>query len=611
MSRAPADGKPVCSSLSLVLAEHDKPGRPAARLLRFGVFELDTRAGELRKRAVRLRLQGQPLQVLEILLRRTGDVVTREELRAQLWTSDTFVDFEHSLHNAIARLRDMLGDSARAPRYIQTLPRRGYKFLAPVEAVESDVSAGQLHVAGPDPKNIRSLSVLPLADLSGDPAQGYFADGMTEALITSLAKIEKLRVISRTSVMQYRGTRKSLPRIARELNVDAVLEGSVLRSGERIRITAQLIHAPSDQHLWAASYERDFRDVLSLQDEIARHVAGQVRIMLTPEERARLQSARPVDPQAHELLLKGRYHRNKRTEENVKKALSYFDRAIASDSTWSEGYVGVADCYNMLGYYCALSPQQAYSKSESAAQKALQLDSSRAEAHAALGVVKRDYEWDWSGAEQQFQRALELNPGCVEAYHWRGTLFGMQHRHAEGLRDKEKALSLDPLSVIFRTDVGRLHYFERLYDPALEHYLAALEMDPHFFFVHILLGQAYLQKGMFKSALAALKTAARLSDDSTFALARLAQGYAIAGEPEKALLLLKRLHGIAARKYVAPFEIALIHVGLMDYNEAFAWLEKAFDQRSIWLGYLQVEPQLDPVRDDPRFRELLQRMRFT
>ena len=592
------------------MAEHDKPGRPA-RILRFGVFELDTRAGELHKRGVKLRLQGQPLQVLEILLRRAGDVVAREELRAQLWTSDTFVDFEHSLHNAIARLRDVLGDSATAPRYIQTLPRRGYKFLATVEAVESDAStAGQLQATGPDPKNIRSLSVLPLADLSGDPAQGYFADGMTEALITSLAKIEKLRVISRTSVMQYRGTRKSLPRIARELNVDAVLEGSVLRSGERIRITAQLIHAPSDQHLWAESYERDFRDVLSLQDEIARQIAGQVRIMLTPEEQARLEGARPVDPQAHELLLKGRYHRNKRTEESVKKALTYFDHAIAIDSTWAEAYVGVADCYNMLGYYCALSPQEAYSKSESASQKALQLDPSRAEAHAALGVVKRDYEWDWSGAEQRFQRAIELNPGCVEAYHWRGTLFGMQHRHAEALRDKEKALSMDPLSVIFRTDVGRLYYFERRYDAALEHYQAALEMDPHFFFVHIVLAQAYLQKGMFKPALSALRTAARLSNDSTFALARLAQGYAIAGEQEKARSLLKRLHGMTARKYVAPFEIALIHVALKDYDEAFSWLQKAFDQRAIWLGYLQVEPQLDPVRNDRRFQELVMRVGF-
>jgi TolB-like protein/Tfp pilus assembly protein PilF len=558
-----------------------------------------------------MRLQGQPLQVLEILLRRAGDVVTREELRAQLWTSDTFVDFEHSLHNAIARLRDALGDSATTPRYVQTLPRRGYKFLAPVEALESDASAvGQVHAAGPDPKNIRSLSVLPLVDLSGDPAQGYFADGMTEALITSLAKIEKLRVISRTSVMQYRGTRKSLPRIARELNVDVVLEGAVLRSGERIRITAQLIHAPSDQHLWAESYERDFRDVLSLQDEIARQVAGQVRIMLTPEEQARLERARPVDPQAHELLLKGRYHRSKRTEESVKKALSYFDRAIASDPTWAEGYVGVADCYNMLGYYNALAPQEAYPKAESAARKALELDPSVAEAHAALGVVKRDYEWDWPGAEQQFQRAIELNPGCVEAYHWRGSLLGMQHRHAEALKDKEKALSMDPLSAIFLTDVGRMHYFEQRYNPALEHYQAALDIDPQFFFAHILLAQAYLQKGMFKPALSALKIAARLTNDSTFALARLAQGHAIAGEREKARSLLKRLHNMAARKYVAPFEIALIHAGLQDHDEAFAWLQKAFDQRSIWLGYLQVEPQLDPVRHDPRFQELVRRVGF-
>jgi tetratricopeptide (TPR) repeat protein len=264
----------------------------------------------------------------------------------------------------------------------------------------------------------------------------------------------------------------------------------------------------------------------------------------------------------------------------------------------------------MLGYYNALAPQEAYPKAESAARKALELDPSVAEAHAALGVVKRDYEWDWPGAEQQFQRAIELNPGCVEAYHWRGSLLGMQHRHAEALKDKEKALSMDPLSAIFRTDVGRMHYFEQRYNPALEHYQAALDIDPQFFFAHILLAQAYLQKGMFKPALSALKIAARLTNDSTFALARLAQGHAIAGEREKARSLLKRLHNMAARKYVAPFEIALIHVGLQDHDEAFAWLQKAFDQRSIWLGYLQVEPQLDPVRHDPRFQELVRRVGF-
>jgi len=585
------------------LADHDQPGHPAARLLRFGPFELDTRAGELRKRGASLPLKGQPLQVLEILLRHSGDIVTREELRAQLWTSDTFVDFEHSLHNAIARLRDTLGDSATAPRFIQTLPRRGYRFVMEVESIDGEKRGAPQSRAS----EIRALAVLPLADLSGDPAQSYFADGMTEALITSLAKFGKLRVISRTSVMAYKSAQKSLPRIARELNVDAVLEGSVLRSGERVRITAQLIHAHSDQHLWAESYERDLRDILAVQSDIAREVANQVRIILTPEERARLET-RPVNPQAHDLLLKARFQRNQRTEESVKKALTYFQSAVEIDPKWAEGYVGIADCYNILAYYNGLAPKEAYSKSEKTARKALVLDPSLGEAHAAIGVVKRDYEWDWAGAEQHFQRAIELNPGCVDAYHWRGTMFGMLGHHREALNEKMKALELDPLSPVYRTDVGRVQYFVREYDQAIENYRAALEMDPTFFFTHTLLGQAYLQKGIFKPALAAFQTAARLTGDSAFTLARLAHGQARAGEGGKARGLLKRLQAIAKRGYVSAYDFALVYAGLEHEEETFTWLKRALAEGSIWLGYLNVEPAFDALRGHPQFQSLLKRI---
>ena len=327
--------------------------------------------------------------------------------------------------------------------------------------------------------------MLPLQDLSGDPDLDYFADSMTEALITSLARISALRVISRTSAMQYKGAQKSLPQIARELNVDAVIEGSILRSGERVRITAQLIHAASDQHLWAESYERDFRDILSLQSEIARQVANQVRIILTPEERARLGNARQINPEAHDWYLRARYCWNKRDEESVKKALSYFHRAIDNDPTYAQGYAGLADSYNILGYYNALPPMEAYPKGKAAALKALELDDSLAEPHATLGVVKRDFEWDWPGAEEEFNRAIELNPGCVEAYHWRSTLLSMLGRHAEALCEKKKALAMDPLSVVIRTDLARMHYFSRDYDQSLEHYRSALDMDPNFLPAHL------------------------------------------------------------------------------------------------------------------------------
>lgn len=583
---------------------------PTARLLRFDAFELDTHAGELHKRGVKLRLQGQPLQVLAALLRHAGDVVTREQLRAEIWTPDTFVDFDHSLHNAIARLREALGDSAETPRYIETLPRRGYRFIARVEEVDAAPSGAQpgSRESAPEARRIQALAVLPLEDLSGEPGHDYFADSMTEALITSLAKIKQLRVISRTSVMQYKGARRPLPEIARELNVDAVVEGSVLRSGERVRIAAQLIHATTDLHLWAESYERDFQDILSLQSEIARQVANEVRIILTPEEQAQLGSARPVDPRVLELYLKARYHWNKRTEENVRKSMAYFQEAIDIDPAHAQGYAGLADCYNILGYYNVLAPGEAYPKGKAAALKALELDRGMAEPHATLGVVKRDFEWDWPGAEEEFRRAIDLNPGYMEAYHWRGTLFSMLGRHAEGLLDKTKALAIDPLSVVIRTDLARMFYFARDYEEAIAEYRAALDMDPSFGAAHLWLAHAYQQKGMFNAALAELQTGVQLSGGSPYALAKLGHGYATAGQHQEARAVLERLHMLAGQRYVSPYDIAMVYLGRQEFDRAFEWLQIALEQRSLWMGYLKVEPQVDPLRSDPRFQDLLRQV---
>jgi TolB-like protein len=578
------------------------------QVLRFGVFALDVRTGELRKRGTKLRLQGQPLQVLATLLKRAGELVTREELRSEIWPADTFVDFDHSLHNAIARIRETLGDSAGAPRFIETLPRRGYRFIERVDEVKPEAPTSPLrHNRDVDARGIQAIAVLPLEDLSGEPGQEYFADGMTEALITCLAKIKALRVISRTSALQYKGVRKSLPQIARELNVDAVIEGSILRSGERVRITAQLIHC-SDQHLWAESYERDFRDILSLQSEIARQVAHQVRIVLTPEERNRLGIVRQVNPEAHELYLKARHFWNKRTEENVRKALSYFQQAIDNDPTYAQGYAGLADSYNILGYYNALPPNEAYPKGKAAALKALELDDSLAEPHAALGVVRRDFEWDWSGAAAEFQRAIELNPGYVEAYHWRSTMLSLLGLHADALREKKKALAMDPLSVVIRTDLARMYYFSRDYDQSLEQYRAALDMDPNFGSAHLWLAQVYEQKGLYEEAISSLKTGMHLLSDSMYALAKLGHGYAIAGRCDEARTVLNQLNTLSSTRFVSPYDIALVHLGLQEYDEAFAWLQQALEQRSLWLGYISVEPQLDPLRADPRFQTLRRRV---
>ena len=581
---------------------------PSEPVLRFDAFELDVRAGELRKGGTKLRLQGQPLQVLATLLKRAGDLVTREELRAEIWTADTFVDFDHSLHNAIARIREALGDSADAPRFIETLPRRGYRFIERVNGVHAMSTGATRETPGHDPQAIQSLAVLPLDDHSGEPGHEYFADGMTEALITSIAKIKALRVISRTSAMQFKGARKSLPQIAQELNVDAVIEGSVLRSGDRIRIAAQLIHARTDQHLWAESYERDFRDILSVQSEIARQVANEVRIILSPEESASLGSARRVNPEAHELYLQARYYWNKRTEQSVRKALSFFQRAIDHDPTYAQGYAGLADTYNILGYYNALAPAEAYPKGKAAALKALELDESLAEPHAALGVVRRDFEWDWDGAHAEFRRAIELNPGYVEAYHWRSTLMSMRGQHEEALVEKKKTLAMDPLSVVIRTDLARMFYFHREYERSIEQYRAALDMDPNFSSAYLWLAQPYQQTGKFEEAIAALQAGCGLSGDSAYAMARLGLGYALAGKGEEARAILSRLKESSSQKYVSPHDIAIIHAGLDETDDAITWLEKALEERSVGMGYLNVEPQWDALRSDQRFQELLMRV---
>jgi TolB-like protein/Tfp pilus assembly protein PilF len=582
---------------------------PASKepVFRFDTFELDARTGELRKQGVKLRLQGQPFLVLAVLVKRAGDLVTRAELRAELWTEDTFVDFDHSLHNASARIREVLGDSAENPRYIETLPRRGYRFIGKVDRVSSETKPVVDRAQAETPR-IQAIAVLPLENLSGESAQDYFADGMTETLIATLAKIGALRVISRTSAMQYKSVRKSLPLIARELNVDAVIEGSVLRDGQRVRITTQLIQAATDQHLWAESYERDFRDLLSLQSEIARQVASEIKVLVTPEEKARLSTTRPVNPSAHEAYLKGRFYWNKRSRESAKSALTYFQQALDIDPTYAQGYAGLADSYAILGYYNALAPTEAYPKAKAAAMKALELEPSLAEPHATLGVIKRDFEWDWSGAEQDFARAVALNPGYAEAYHWHGTLHGMLGRHAQAMATKTHALSLDPLSVVVRTDLARMLYFARDYDQSIAQYRSAIEMDPTFSTAHLWLGQAYEQRRMFDAALAEFQTGVQLTGGSAFSLSKLGHGFALAGSPDRSRSLLSQLLEFSREKYVSPFDIATIHTGLGEHDEAFSFLERAFEERSLWMGYLNVEPQLDPLRADLRFQDLLRRV---
>ncbi len=570
---------------------------------RFDDVEIDLNAFRLLKGGEVVPVEPKALKLLIFLVENRGRLVHRREIIDAVW-SGSFVS-DHVLNRAIGQLRKLLIDDAKAPRYVETVPTLGYRFIAELQAEvplaeqpaspllsnreresnESPLGVPGAPISAIDTHRIQAIAVLPLEDFSGTSGNEYFADGMTEALITILAKIKALRIISRTSVMQYKKVRKPLPQIARELNVDAVIEGSVLRSGDRVRIAAQLIHAATDRHLWAESYERDFGDILSVQSEIARRIADAIKVMLTPEERAQLTENRKVDPEAHELYFKARYHWNKRTEESIKKAIGYFHRALDCDPVFAKGYAGLADAYHILGYYNMLPPKEAYPNGRAAALKALELDDLLAEPHATLGAIKRDFEWDWDGADEEFQRAIDINPGLAEAHHWRGTLMSMQGLHSEALREKAKALEIDPLSVVIRTDVGRMFYFARKFDEAIERLLAAIDMDPHHPIAHSWLGTVYLQKGRFDEAISALQKGRSLSDDSSYALAQLAHGYAVAGRENDARAVLAQLTELSKQRYVSPYDLAVVHVGLHENNEAFEWMELSL-RTSIALAWV-------------------------
>jgi TolB-like protein/Tfp pilus assembly protein PilF len=456
---------------------------------------------------------------------------------------------------------------------------------------------------------IESLAVLPLENFSRDPDQEYFADGMTEALITDLSKISALKVISRTSVMQYKGVKKPLPQIAKELNVDAVVEGSVQRSGDRVRITAQLIGAPADTHLWAESYDRDLRDILALQDDVARAIANQIKVKLTPQEQVRLASARPVNPEAHEAYLKGRYYWNKRTEEGFHRAIEYFSEATQKDRNYALAHAGMADSYILLGEYGLLPPKEAFAKAREAATKTLELDDTLGEAHTALATVKGDYDWDFPGAEREFRRAIELNPSYATAHQWYGELLSALGRHEEALAEIKRAQQLDPLSLIINEAHGEVLLHAGQDDLAIEQLRKTLEMDPNFAFARFVLGWAYVRKGAFADAIPEFQRATTLSPEITWNKGGLGHAYARAGRSAEARKLLSELKEHSRRRYVSWWDFAAIYAGLGEKDQAFTCLEKAYEQRDPRLvQWVNVSPSLDPLRSDPRFADLLRRI---
>ena len=633
---------------------------------RFGVFEVDLRGGELRKHGLRIRLQEQPFQVLTMLLQRPREVISREEFRKRLWSADTFVDFDHGLNKAINKIRDALGDSAESPRFVETVARRGYRFIADVQFVdttplESPEGPGPSHPAKPAAQRgevvpslaagspvrpallwmlsaialalaifavwiiharsrtaadlfvenpIRSLAVLPLENLSTDTSEDYFADGMTDELITDLAQISALRVISRTSVMSYKVARKPLPQIARELNVDAIVEGTVLRSGNRVRITAQLIQAHTDKHLWAQSYEADLSDTLALQNKVASAIAEQIRIKLSPQEETALKNVKVVNPGAYEAYLKGRYFWNKRTASGLGRAVEYFNTAIKIDPNYAPAYAGLADSYALLGdwEYGVLAPKEAFPKAKAAAIKAIQLDDGLSEAHTSLAFCFDAFDWDWNSAEQEFKRAIALKPGYATTHQWYAWHLMILHRDHEAIAEMKKAQDLDPLSLIISADVADILLVSRRYEDAANQSRKTIDMDSSFALAHYELGEALVQRHLVKEAIDEFKTAITLSGGNIACTSNLANAYALLGRRKEAMELLDQLKDGSNGRPAPASEIALIYAGLGENDHAIAWLEKAYATR--FNPSILLRPVFDQLRSEPGFQDLLRRVGF-
>ena len=619
---------------------------PAGQLgqpVRFGIFELDVRAGELRKNGSRIKLQEQPFQILKLLLERPGEVITREEIQQKLWPDGTFVDFEHSLNAAVKRLRDALQDSADNPRFIETLPRRGYKFIYPVEGAHPSthsamsqgmwvwVSAGGLAVllllavglnlgglrnrlfGGVAPGEITSIAVLPLNNLSGDPAQDYFSDAMTEALITELGKISALRVISRQSVMQFKKTELSLPEIAAKLGVDAIVEGTALQVGDEVRITAQLIRAEPEEYLWAESYDRELKDILALHGDVARAIAREIQIAVTPEEETRLAATRPVNPEAYQLYLKGNFQLGKLTEEGFGKALKNFHEAIEKAPDYAPAYAGAGLAYLGLGsWHTAISPKTVREKAKQNALKALELDDALGDAYIVLGRIKQLHEWDWTGADRSFKKGMELNPGFTFGRILYANYLTAMGRFEESIEVGKRTVEIDPLSPVAYNELGWALLHAGRYDEGLEQYQKGLELVPNFPQSHGLLGGFYMRRGMTEEALEQARKVESLLGGTLppSYMGGLGYFYGMVGQRSKALNILNQLKKRAEKEYVPASALAKIYLGLGNTEQALQLLEQAYADHDVNLVLLKVSWKYDPLRSNPRFQDLMRRMNF-
>jgi TolB-like protein/DNA-binding winged helix-turn-helix (wHTH) protein/Flp pilus assembly protein TadD len=620
-------------------------------IARFGVFEADLETGELRKSGQKIKIQEQPFQVLVALIDRPGEMVTRDDLQKKLWPADTFVSFDTGLNRCIKKIREALDDSAETPRFVETLPKRGYRFIAPVSrnAVEFtfESTAAAAREGSPEQSGnrggsglilavggcllivavsvfslnfsvvkkrwvsrftkpqVNSLAVLPMENLSGDPGDEYFADGMTDELITELAKRMPLSVISRTSVMQYKHSNKPLAVIAKELNVDAVVEGTVTRSGPQIRITAQLIDAKNDRHLWAEEYDRPLNDVLNLQRDIARGITGQIRTRLTDTPLST--AAHQVNPEAYEAYLRGTYARSGMSAESLNKSLGYFNEAIRLDPQYAEAYAGASHSLYVEGILGFKPATVAYPAAAESAHQALRLDPTNAEAYNTIADVKKGYERDWNAAETEYKRALALNPSYAIAHTGYADLLARTGRYDAAVAEARRARDLNPLSAQTTAFLGFILYQARRYDEAIRECQTALEFDSNNPGAHWWRALAYEQKDRFPDAIAELQKAVEESGGGSLYVGALGQAYALSGNRSKALQIIDELKNRSTKNYVAAFDIAAVYVGLNDRDSAMYWLDKAYEERTMRLEQI-TEPVFDGIRSDPRFINLANRI---
>ena len=632
--------------------------------VRFGDdFELDVRAYELRCAGIPLKLKPIPMELLLLLIERRGELVTREQIVGRIWREGVFLDTDNSINGAISRIRQVLRDDPERPRFVQTVTGKGYRFIAPV--LESSASSATQSAASPLPevagnavaegvsrphalKGLRPrtvalgillvviaalgtyfrwsrsharpqppsarlmLAVLPFENLTGDAAQDYFSDGMTEEMITQLGSLDAahLGVIARTSVMHYKHSPEPLEQIGRELGVQYVLEGSIRRDSDKVRITAQLIQMKDQTHLWARQYDRGLSNLLALEGEIAKEIADEIQIALgnrmvvNPPSHS---ASSPPTYEAYELYLKGQYFWNKRSVEGFERAIDYFQHAIDKDPGYARAYAGLADSYALLGGYKMVPQVEFIPKARAAALRAVDLDGSLPEAHTALALVVQNYDWDWQTADKEFRRAIELNPNYATAHHWYAEHLAFLGRFDEALRESERARQLDPLSLIIATDNAAILYFSRQYDRAIEQLRAVREMDPNFPRSSIIV-QAYAQKGMFAEILAETDRLRTVYGDTPWMWSELAYVYGRTGHQEQARLALTKLEQWGRREPLDPGAFVGPYIGMGNKDQAFAWLEKACAQHSNTVISIKVDPLYDPLRSDPRFRELLRRV---